>query len=76
MAPMPRLRASEPLEAGQTTIFSTLNGALALAKPTPPPRPGPHPKSTGQADTVLGRRLVGGLNEKQTLQLFATIRLA
>jgi hypothetical protein len=76
MAPLPRLCASEPLEAGQTTIFSTLNGALALAKPTPPPRPGPHQKSTSQADTVLGRRLVGSLNEKQTLQLFATIQLS
>jgi hypothetical protein len=76
MAPLPRLRANEPLEPGQTTIFGTLNGALSLAKPTPTPRLGPRPKSTGQANTVLGRRLIGGQNEKQTIELFAAVRLS
>jgi hypothetical protein len=76
MAPLPLLRANEPLERGQTTIFGTLNGALSLAKPTLPPRLSPRPKSTGQADTVLGRRLIGGQNEKQTIELFATVRLS
>jgi hypothetical protein len=76
MAPLPRLRASEPLEAGQTTIFSTLNGGLGVAKPPAPPRSGPTPKTSGKADTVLGRRLVGGQNERQVVELFATCRLA
>jgi hypothetical protein len=33
-------------------------------------------KSTSQANTVLGQRLVGGQNEKQVVELFATVRLA
>jgi hypothetical protein len=75
MAPLPRLRAGEPLEPGQTTIFGTLNGGLSLARPPLPPRPGRAPKWSGQANTVLGRRLVGGYNEKQVVKLFATCRL-
>jgi hypothetical protein len=76
MAPVPRIRPEEPLERGQTTIFSTLNGRLSLQRPPPPPRPGPAPQTTGQANTVLGRRLVGGQNEKQVVELFALVRLA
>lgn len=76
MAPLPRLHAKEPLEAGQTTIFSTLNGGLSLVRPPPPLRPGKAPKWSGQADTILGRRIVGGQNEKQVVELFATVRLA
>jgi hypothetical protein len=76
MAPRPRIRADEHLEPSQTTIFGTLNSALGLAKPTLPPRLGPHPKSTSQANTVLGRRLIGGQNEKQAIELFATMRLS
>jgi hypothetical protein len=76
MAPLPRLRANEPLEAGQTTIFGTLNGSLSLIRPPPPLRPRRTPKWSGQADTVLGRRIVGGQNEKQVVELFATVRLA
>jgi hypothetical protein len=63
------------LSLGQTTIFGTLNGSLSFAKPTPP-RPGPRPKPTGQSDSVLGRRIVGGQNEKQIVELFATVRLS
>jgi hypothetical protein len=76
MAPLPRLRANEPLEAGQTTIFGTLNGGLSLIRPPPPLCPGRTPKWSGQADTVLGQRIVGGQNEKQVVELFATVRLA
>jgi hypothetical protein len=76
MAPLPRLCASEPLEAGQTTIFGALNGSLSLTRPPPPPRPGRTPKWSGQADTVLGQRIVGRQNEKQVVELFATVRLA
>jgi hypothetical protein len=76
MAPLPRLRANEPLEAGQTTIFSTLNGGLGVARPLPPPRLGPKPKINGKADTVLGRRLTGGQNERQVVELFTTCQLA
>jgi hypothetical protein len=76
MAPLPCLCASEPLKAGQTTIFSTLNGGLGVVRPPLPPRLGPKPKINGKADTVLGRRLTGGQNEKQVVELFATCRLA
>jgi hypothetical protein len=69
MPPLPAIRPNQPLESGQTTI--TFNGGIQR----PPPRPGPVPKATGQANTVLGRRLIGGMNEKQVLELFATVRL-
>jgi hypothetical protein len=77
MAPIPRLRHDEPLAPGQTTIFSALNGSLALAR-APPPLPlrqGPKQKTSGQSDTVLGRRLVGGQNERQVIETFANARL-
>jgi hypothetical protein len=64
MAPTPRIRLNEPLELGQTTILNTLNRGLALQRPPSTPRPGPKAKSTGQSNIVLGRRLVGGANEK------------
>jgi len=76
MAPTPRIRPEEPLERGQTTIFGTLNGGISIQRPPPPPRLGLIPKSSGQANTVLGRRLVGRTNKKQVLQLFITVRLA
>jgi len=76
MAPLPRLRFDEPLEAGQTTIFSTLNGGLGVARPPLPPHPGRKPKINGKANTILGRRLIGGQNERQVIELFATCRLA
>jgi hypothetical protein len=73
MPPVPAIRYTNSLERGQTTIFSTLNGGLSLQRP---PRPGPVPKAAGQANTVLGRRLVGGTIEKEVVELFATVRLA
>jgi hypothetical protein len=75
MAPpgvLPSVRPGEPLEPGQTTIFSTLNGAFAIQRP---PCPGRTPKATGQANTVLGRHLVGGTNKRQVLELFTSVRL-
>ncbi len=75
MAPpgvLPSVRPGEPLERGQTTIFSSLNRGLAIQRP---PRPSPTPKAAGQANTVLGRRLIGGTNERQVLELFASVRL-
>ena len=71
MAPTARICPTDPLEKGQSTIIGTLNGSLGIQRP----RPGPLRRSTGQADTVLGRRLVGGLNERQTVELFAAVRL-
>jgi hypothetical protein len=71
MAPIPRLRHDEPLAPGQTTIFSALNSSLALAKAPPPLRQGPKQKTSGQSDTVLRRRLVGGQNERQVIETFA-----
>ena len=68
MAPIPRLRHDEPLAPGQTTIFSALNGSLAIARAPPPPRQGPKQKTNSQSDTVLGRRLVGGQNERQVVE--------
>jgi hypothetical protein len=76
MAPIRRIRPNKPLEPGQTTIFSTLNGGISIAQPPLPPRLGPRPKTTGQADTVLGRRMTGGPNEKQTVELFAAVQLS
>ena len=75
MAPTPAVRPNQPLERVQTTILSTLNGGIGIQRPPPTPRPRPVPKASGQANTVLGRRLIGGQNEKQVLELFATIRL-
>jgi len=75
MAPVPRLRHDKPLLAGQTTICNALNGSLSVARPPPPPRQGPKQKINGQSDTILGRRLVGGLNEKQVVETFANARL-
>ena len=75
MAPTPRIRPNDPLERGQATIIGTLNGNISIQRPPLTPRPGPAPRSTGQANTVLGRRLIGGPNEKQVVELFATVRL-
>jgi hypothetical protein len=59
MAPTPRLRLDDTLPLGQTTIFSTLNGSLSVARPPPPLRLGPKPKTTSYANTPFGRRLKG-----------------
>ena len=59
-------------ERGQTTIFGAFNGGLGIQRP--PPRPGPAPRASGQANTVRGRRLVGGQSEKDVLELFASVR--
>ena len=72
MPPTPAIRPNQPLERGQTTILSTLNRGIGIQRP---PRPGPVPKATGQANTVLGRRLIGRQNKIQVLELFATVRL-
>jgi hypothetical protein len=76
MAPIPRLRLDDTLPLGQTTIFSALNGSLGVARPPPPLRLGPKPKTTGHADTPFGQRLIGGLNKRQVIKLFANSRLA
>jgi hypothetical protein len=76
IAPRPCIRVDKHLELGQTTIFGTLNSALGFAKPTLPPRLGPCLKSTSQANTVLGQRLISSQNEKQTIKLFATVQLS
>jgi hypothetical protein len=72
MAPIPRLGHDKPLAPGQATIFSALNGSLALAKAvlTPPLRQGPKARTTRHS-----RRLVGGLNEKQVVETFANAQL-
>jgi hypothetical protein len=57
-------------------IFNTLNSGLGLYWPNPPPRPGHILKSSGQSNTILGRRLISRENEKYIIKLFATIRLA
>ena len=75
MAPIPRLRHNEPLPPGQTTIFNALNGSLALARAPPPPRQGPKQKTSGQSNTILGRRLVGGQNERHVIETFANAQL-
>jgi hypothetical protein len=71
MALLPRIRLDDTLPLGQTTIFSALNGSLSVARPPLPLRLSPKPKTTGYADTPFGRRLIGGLNERQVVELFA-----
>jgi hypothetical protein len=39
-------------------------------------RPSPKPKPNGQSETVLGRRLIGGVNEQRVVQIFASSRLS
>ncbi len=74
MAPTPRIRYGEPLPANQTTILNSLRG-ISIQRPPAPSRPGPGPSTVARpASTVLGRRLVGGDNEKAVLSLFATFR--
>jgi Tc5 transposase DNA-binding domain len=75
MAPLPPIPKG-PLPAGQTTIISTNNGDLGIARPPPPPRPGPIPKETNRSDGILGRRLVGGENEQRVLRYFAEFRMS
>jgi hypothetical protein len=75
MPPIARLRHNEPLLAGQTTILNTLNSSLAIARPCPLPRQGPKPNCTNKSTTILGRQLVGGVNEKQAVKTFANARL-
>ena len=76
MPPTPATRPNQPLERGQTTILSTLDGGISIQRPPLTPRHRPVPKASGQANTVLGRRLINRQNEKQVLELFATIRLS
>ena len=71
----PRLHLNEPPELGQSTIFSALNGSLAVARPPPHLRGGSKPKTTGHADTVQEQQVVGGVNERQTIELFANAQL-
>src|SRR5690348_9628908 len=74
MPPTPRIRLNTPLERGQSTITSALRGGLGILRPIL--CPGPIPKASGQANTVLGQCLMGGLNKKNMVELFATVRLA
>jgi Tc5 transposase-like DNA-binding protein len=75
MAPRPSLKLG-PLPANQTTIFSTINGALGVICPPPPPRPGPKAKEAGRSETVKGCRFIGGVNEQQVVRIFASFRIA
>jgi len=75
MAPRPSLKPG-PLPANQTTIFSTINGALSVVRPPPPPRPGPKAKEAGKSETAKGRRFIGGVNEQQVVRIFASFRIA
>lgn len=54
-----------------------MNGSLAFARavPTLPRRQPPKAITTGHFDIVLGRRLVGGSNEKQVVEAFENARL-
>jgi hypothetical protein len=75
MPPIARLRRDEPLPVGQTTLLNTLNGSLAITRPPHPLRQGPKPNCTNKSTTILGRRLVGGVNEQQAVKTFANARL-
>ena len=62
MAPVPRIRSSG-IEAGQTTIITSITGALGVAPPPPPPpapppappKQGPKVKHFGHSINILGR---------------------
>jgi hypothetical protein len=76
MAPgvLPVIRPGDPLEKGQTTIQAALVGGLSYTRP---PRLGPAPKDSGRIiNTILGRRLIGGDNEKFIQELFASVRIS
>jgi hypothetical protein len=72
MAPL----TSRPLEAGQTTIIATLNGALSVRPIRPGPRPKPSPHSSSNAPQNDRRRMVGGPNECAVLRFFLDFRRA
>ncbi|PMD14958.1 hypothetical protein NA56DRAFT_358770 [Hyaloscypha hepaticicola] len=58
------------IKKGQTTIQATLARGLSYIRQ---PRPGPVPKDSGRIiDIVLGKRLLGGDNEKLVQELFAS----
>lgn len=76
MAPgiVPAVRPNEPLERGQTTIQATLARGLTFQRP---PRPGPAAKDSSRIlNTVRGRRLIGGDNERFVQELFTSVRLS
>lgn len=76
MAPgvIPTIRPTGPLEKGQITIQAALAGGLSYLCP---PRPGPVPKDSGRfVNTILGKWLIGGDNEKFVQELFAGIRIS
>jgi hypothetical protein len=71
---VPAVRPIEPLEKGQTTIQAALAGGPSYIRL---PRPGPVLKESGRIiDTILGRRLIGGANEKFLQELFAGVRIS
>ena len=71
---VPTIRPTGPLEKGQTTIQAALAGGLSYLRP---PRPGPVPKDSGRfVNTILGRRLIGGDNEKFVQELFTSIHIS
>jgi len=63
------------LPIGQATIIPTANGALSVAHP-PHPRPGPKPKPNSQSETVLGSRLISGVNGQLIVRIFASFCLS
>lgn len=72
----PTLRYGDPLPANQQTIINSLSTGISLLRPPQPIRSGLITPSSGQANTVLGRRLVGGDNEKLVVAEFARFRLS
>ena len=76
MAPgvVPTIRPTGPLEKGQTTIQAALARGLSYLRS---PRPSPVPKDSGRfVNTILGRRLIRGDNEKFVQELFTGIRIS
>jgi hypothetical protein len=75
-----------PLEAGQTTLVATLNGALITSRPPPRPRQGPKDQLNSKLCSLfklpiscLPRseeqiRKLGGVNEQRVRQMFAQFR--
>jgi len=67
MAPPPSILQG-PLLAGQTTIITTINSALSVARPPLPLRTRLKLKETNRSETVFGRRLIRGENVRRMVR--------
>ena len=70
---MPSFHANAPVKKRQTTIQATLSKGLSYTRQ---PRPGLVLKDSDHIIDTLGRRLLGGDNEKLVQELFASVYIS